>query len=139
MSCVTRHMCTCVNTQWCTEGGYAAIIILKILGRKIAQIDKPFKNVVILVVLAKSRFDWTLKTHRTSKIVLFFVRNDPKSETKSSKSSKIIKIGLFSLFSRLVHHCGTCVQSVLHNMAGVETCFLELSEELNWRNQVQKM
>ena len=31
------------------------------------------------------------------------------------------------------------IQSVLHNMAGVETCFLKLSEELNWRNQVQKM
>ena len=25
----------------------------------------------------------------------------------------------------------SCVQSVLNNMAGVETCFLKLSEELN--------
>ena len=33
-----------------------------------------------------------------------------------------------------------CVlQSVFYIMAGVETCFLKLSEELNGRNQVQKM
>ena len=31
------------------------------------------------------------------------------------------------------------VQSVFYTMAGVETCFLKLSEELNWQNQVQKM
>ena len=74
--------------------------VLKIRFRKIAQIDKLYKNVGFLVVLAKLRFDWT-KTHRTSKIVLFFVRNDPKSETKSSRSSKIIKICRFSPLKRV--------------------------------------
>ena len=28
----------------------------------------------------------------------------------------------------------TALQSVLHNLAGVKSCFLKLSEELEWRN-----
>ena len=47
--------------------------------------------------------------------------------------------GLTLIFNEIDSIKTPVLQSVFYIMAGVETCFLKLSEELNGRNQVQKM